>query len=140
MGNHLFSATDLMSLLLSLCCALLFHSLPSPPPASLYFCFVFLPNFPPNSACPNFTLPSLCSLLPPVYFRFLSFSLSQSCLHSVFCLIMTPAGPSCYLIYHGQFSASCSQWAIWVCNDSLCALTLSLSAKHSKRLSLGCLH
>ena len=114
MGNHLFSATDLMSLLLSLCRALLFHSLLSLPPASLCFCVLFLSKSPPqnppptNSARPNVTpFPALRSLLQPVYFK---------SLHSVPCLITAPAGP--LRLSRGQISASCSQWDIWVCDVS----------------------
>lgn len=92
MGNHLFSATDLMSLLLSLCCSAISFAAVSPSCVSL-LCFDF-DQIPPlnNSACPNFTLLCLCSHLPPVYFRFFPV-FSQPSLHSVLCLITSPAGP-----------------------------------------------
>lgn len=114
MGNHLFSATDLMSLLLSLCRALLFHSLLSLPPASLCFCFVFVQipppqkTHPPLTARPNVThSPLYAVFLQPVYFK---------SLHSVPLPHHGPCRP--LRLSRGQFSASCSQWDIWVCDVS----------------------
>ena len=134
MGNHLFSATDLMSLLLSLCLALLFHSLLSPPPASLYFCALSCPNSPQSlckpqiSHCPLFAgflrLSTLDSFFLSFFFFFL-FSLSHP---------STMSSSSWQLLALRLFhipwavSTSCSQLAIWACNVSPCALTLSLSA------------
>lgn len=139
MGNHLFSATDLMSLLLSLCCALLFRSLLSPPPASLYFWVLVLSKCPPSRhpPLPNVTPYSLQST--PVDCRFVFFP--SSLLSHATILCSSSSGPLQALrlsnLLWTVFSTSCSQWVFRVC----IALTSSASVKHSRqRRSVGCLH
>lgn len=72
----------------------------------------------------------------------LSFSLSLPPRVPPSCVLPHPVccRPQGHLIYRGQFSASCSQWAIWACNVSPCTLTPPPPVRDSKCLSAGLLH
>lgn len=105
MGNHLFSATDLMSLLLSLCCALLFHSLLSSPPASLYFCVLSCPNSPQSLCKPKFRTALSLQVFSACILWIVSFFfpfLSQLSFHYVL-IITATAGPQVISHIVGSF-------------------------------------
>ena len=116
MGNHLFSATDLMSLLLSLCLALLFHSLLSPPPASLYFCALSCPNSPQSlckpqiSHCPLFAGFLRLSTLDSFFLSFFFFSFSLSAILPLCPHHHGNCWPSGYFTYRGQFPPHVHNW------------------------------
>lgn len=123
--SHRFNVIAALTLLRS---AISFAAVSTSCVSSL-LCFAFLP--PPPLCTPKFhTSPlSLQSVFPFPLSAFLPL-----CPHH------GPYRPSGCLTYHGQFSASCSQLAIWFCNVSVFPHTVSFSAKHSERLSLGCPH
>lgn len=112
----------------------------SPSCVSLLLCFVFvqIPHLPPQlctpqmSHSPLFAVSSSLSTLD-----FFSFSLSQPSLHSVLDLIMAPLqAPQVILCTVGSFPPHVHNGTF----GFAMSVTLSLSAKHSERLSAGCLH